>query len=407
MPYQHLIQQQLEAIKQEGRYRIFANLERKKGSFPLALHHKPCGKSEEVVIWCSNDYLGLGQNPDIVTAMKKALDTYGAGAGGTRNISGTHTEHVKLERTLADFHHKQSALLFTSGYVANEASLYALGRYLPNCVFFSDAQNHASMIHGMRYSGAQKKIFPHNDMDALEKLLQETPASCVKIIAFEAVYSMEGDMAPIGKICQLAQKYKALTYIDEVHSIGVYGTDGRGLTNQCQQQHAIDIIASNFGKAVGVIGGYIAASDLMVDFIRSYAPPFIFTTALPPSIVVGVQESFRIFSQIDGVRKHLWERVQAVKQRLQRAHISFIDKGTHIIPLHVGDPVLCKEITDYLLTHKKIYVQPINYPTVPKGQERIRVTPTPQHTPLMIDHFVESIVDVWQEFGLHHNKVSA
>lgn len=397
--YKEIFRQSLDHLKREGRYRIFIELEKIPGAFPRAKYQNK-GQSQEITIWCSNDYLGMGNHPAVVKAMHQALDQDGAGSGGTRNIGGTHHWHNRLEQELADLHKKESALLFTSGYVANEAALSTLASRLPNCVILSDIQNHASMIHGIRYSKAEKMIFRHNDMAHLEELLKSIDPSRPKIIAFESVYSMAGDIAPIKEICTLAKKYKALTYIDEVHAVGLYGPNGAGIVDELGLQDDIDIICANFGKAIGVLGGYISASAETVDFIRSHASPFIFTTSLPPSITAGALASLQHIRKDPTERLQMHQKVSLVKSKLRQTPIEFLDSESHIIPVMVRNAENCKGISDALLKNHQIYIQPINYPTVPKGQERLRITVTPYHTPEMIDHLIKSLTTVWKEFGL-------
>lgn len=409
LSYDQFFKEAVEDVKKEGRYRYFAHLERLAGSFPHAtLHPDSQEKSkDQIIVWCGNDYLGMGENPIVIQAMKEALDAYGAGAGGTRNISGTSILHVQLEKKLAALHDRESALLFTSGYAANEATLSTLLKILPNSVVFSDECNHASIIHGICYSGAKKEIFKHNDLKDLEERLQKYPLEQPKIIVFESLYSMDGDFSPISALCDLAEKYNALTYVDEVHAIGVYGEKGMGCVEASGESHRIDILQSNFGKAVGVIGGYISASHALIDFIRSYAPPFIFTTALPPTVVAGVMKSLDLIQDGAVLRNNLWSIIHYTKDQLKKAGFHFFDSGSHIIPLIVGDARLCKDITDRLLLKHKVYVQPINYPTVPKGTERLRITPNPSHTPEMVDAFVEACQETWAYFGLSLKQKSA
>lgn len=397
--YKEFFKQSLDHLKLEGRYRVFIELEKIPGAFPRAKYQIE-SESKEVTIWCSNDYLGMGTHPDVIKTMHQALDQDGAGSGGTRNIGGTHHWHSKLEKELSDLHKKESALLFTSGYVANEAALSTLASRLPNCIILSDAQNHASMIHGIRYSKAEKRIFRHNDVAHLEELLKEIDPSRPKIIAFESVYSMAGDIAPCTEICELAKKYNALTYIDEVHAVGLYGPNGAGVVDQLGLQNEIDVICANFGKAIGVLGGYITAGAETVDFIRSHASPFIFTTSLPPSIAAGALASIQHIRKDATERLQMHQKVSLLKSKLRQTPIEFLDSESHIIPIMVRNAEKCKGISDTLLKNHQIYIQPINYPTVPKGQERLRITVTPYHTPEMIDHLIKSLTTVWKEFGL-------
>jgi 5-aminolevulinate synthase len=399
LSYDTFFQTSLDTLKKEGRYRTFVQLKKIPNAFPRVLYCKgPLQK--EVTIWCSNDYLGMGMHPSVLERMHQSIDQDGAGSGGTRNIGGTHHWHVKLEQELADLHQKDASLLFTSGYVANEATLATLGRHLPHCIIFSDKQNHASMIHGVRYSGAEKRIFRHNDLDHLETLLKEAPPHASKVIAFESVYSMGGDIAPIEKICDLAEKYNALTFVDEVHAVGLYGPQGGGIADRDNLSHRISVICANFGKTVGVMGGYIAGNHHLVDFIRSFASPFIFTTSLPPVICAGVLASIQFLKRSQLERSQMHENVRILKEKLRKMPIEFLDSDSHIVPLMVRDAALCKQISDELLETHSIYVQPINYPTVPKGQERLRITVTPFHTERMIDDFLESLWSVWKKFNL-------
>ena len=404
MNYDHFFASSLNAIKKEGRYRIFADLKRKVGEFPYALNYHKDG-IDEVVVWCSNDYLAMGQHPAVLQAMQDALHQCGAGSGGTRNISGTTHYHVMLERELCYLHRKPSALLFTSGYIANEATLSTLGRHLPDCVFLSDEDNHASMIQGMRHSGAQKAIFRHHDMKHLESLLKEHPASRAKIIAFESVYSMNGDIAPISDIVQLAKKYNALTYLDEVHAVGIYGRRGAGQAEAQGCLADIDIVQGTLAKALGTIGGYIAASQNLTDFIRSHASSFIFTTSLPPAIAAGAFAALRQLKKSDQERQKLFDHVTFLKQELTKAAIPFLNHDSHIIPIIIGDPHRCKEVTDTLLNQFRIYVQPINYPTVPRGSERIRITPTPKHDKKLCTQLVTALHQLKKE-GILTNQQS-
>lgn len=397
--YEDFFKNSLDELKTEGRYRTFIEVEKIPNQFPRAFSHAD-GKKKEITVWCSNDYLGMGTNPVVTEAMHEAIDKDGAGSGGTRNIGGTNHLHVKLEKELADLHQKEASLLFTSGYVANEATLSTLGKHLPNAIIFSDAQNHASMIHGIRYSGAEKKIFRHNDLEHLEALLKEAPEDSSKIIAFESVYSMVGDIAPIEKICDLAEKYNALTFVDEVHAVGLYGQRGGGITERDDLSQRVSVICANFGKAVGVMGGYIAGNKELVDFIRSFASPFIFTTSISPAIAAGALASIRYLKNSTLERKKMHDKVTILKEKLRQLPIEFLDSESHIIPIMVRDAALCKKVSDALLENHGIYVQPVNYPTVPLGKERLRITITPFHTDEMIDHLVESIHTVWKDFGL-------
>lgn len=397
--YDDFFQTSLKTLKEEGRYRTFIQLKKIPNAFPKVLYCKgPVQK--EVTIWCSNDYLGMGMHPSVLNLMHHSIDQDGAGSGGTRNIGGTHHWHVKLEKELADLHQKDTALLFTSGYVANEATLSTLGRHLPDCIIFSDEQNHASMIHGIRYSGTEKRVFRHNDLEHLEKLLKDSPPSAPKIVAFESVYSMGGDIAPIEKICDLADKYQALTFVDEVHAVGLYGEQGGGILQREGLSHRVSVICANFGKTIGVMGGYIAGNHHLVDFIRSFASPFIFTTSLPPVICAGALASVQHLKKSQSERETMHKRVDFLKKALRKTPIDFLDSDSHIVPIMIRNASLCKQISDELLEYHNIYVQPINYPTVPKGQERLRVTLTPFHTEKMIELFIESLLKVWEKFNL-------
>lgn len=399
MNYNSFFSSKLALLKQEGRYRIFAEIARNRGAFPNATNHKT-DNTQDTTVWCSNDYLGMGQHPRVIQAMEEALVKYGAGAGGTRNISGTSPLHKTLEQELADLHDKEAALMFTSGYVANDAALSTLAQAIPDCIVFSDEKNHASMIEGIRRSRAPKHIFKHNDAEDLAKHLSQYDKSQPKIVAFESVYSMDGDIAPIEELCEVAEEYGALTYLDEVHGIGLYGHKGGGIAQQRGLCDRISVVQGTFGKAIGLIGGYIAADAALVDFIRSFAPGFIFTTSMPPVIVAGVIESVRILKEGDLLRKQHQDRVHLLKNKLQAAQIPFFDGGSHLVPVIVGDAVLCKQVCDTLMDKYGIYVQPINYPTVPKGTERLRLAPTPLHTPEMIDHLVGALSEIWSELFL-------
>ncbi len=397
MDYNHIFKGKVEALQNEGRYRTFAPLERACGNFPKAVYTAPDGRQKTVTIWCSNDYLGMGQNPVVLDAMKDAIGRFGAGAGGTRNISGTHKLHVDLESSLADLHGKESALIFSSGYVANEGSLGTLLKLLDNPVVFSDEMNHASMIHGMKSGGAEKKIFRHNDLAHLESLLQSVDASRPKIIAFESVYSMEGDIAPIAEICDLAEKYNAFTYLDEVHAVGMYGPRGGGVAEERGLMDRIDMIEGTFGKAYGLMGGFITGRRETVDAIRSCAPGFIFTTSLPPAILAGAMASVEYLktSQIERVRARM--NAATLKALMDKSVLPYMPGESHIVPMVVGDAVCCKMVTDILLEHYDIYVQPINYPTVPKGTERMRLTATAAHTQSDIEHLVKILAELYAQ----------
>ena len=399
MDYEKVFADEVAALKREGRYRVFADLERRAGDYPSATHHRG-GRTAGVTVWCSNDYLGMGQDARVVAAMHAALDRVGAGAGGTRNISGTSHDHVLLERELADLHRKEAALLFTSGYVANDATLATLGRALPGCVIFSDAHNHASMIAGIRNGRAEKRIFRHNDPEDLDRQLADCPAEAPRIVAFESVYSMDGDIAPIGEICDVAERRGALTYLDEVHAVGMYGPGGAGIAERDGQMHRITVVQGTLAKAFGVVGGYIAGSAALVDFIRSCASGFIFTTSLPPAVAAGALASVRAVRADPGLRLRHRERAQTLKRRLAAAGLPLMPSTTHVVPVFVGDPVLCKQVTDELMDRHAIYVQPINYPTVPRGAERLRLTPTPLHDDAAMDRLVAALTDIWGRLGL-------
>jgi 5-aminolevulinate synthase len=388
----------LQKVRDEGRYRVFADIRRNRGQFPSARHFAGSGP-RQITVWCSNDYLGMAQNPIVIAAMHEALDTTGAGSGGTRNISGTSHYHVELEAELADLHKKQAALLFTSAYVANDTTLATMQKLLPGCVIFSDEKNHASMIAGIRNGGGEKRIWRNNDLADLEAKLRTVAVERPKIIAFESVYSMDGVMAPIAAICDLAQKYGALTYVDEVHAVGLYGPRGGGLAEQQRVMHRLDIINGTLAKGFGIMGGYIAATRDICDAIRSYAPGFIFTTSLAPALAAGAIASIRHL-KVSGIeRERHQERVGTLKGRLKAAGLPVMDNPSHIVPLLVGDPVLCKRMTDALLERFGIYVQPINYPTVPRGSERLRLTPSPQHSDTDIDRLVSALRQLWSEMG--------
>lgn len=390
MDYKAAIRTAVEQVRSEGRYRVFADLKRRCGDFPRAHFTGPKGE-REVVVWCSNDYLGQGQNPVVLDAMHAAIDAAGSGSGGTRNISGTTHYHVELERELADWHGKEAALLFTSGYVSNEATLSSLTRILPGLIIFSDALNHASMIAGIRHGGGIKHVFRHNDLEHLEALLKAAPKDAPKLVAFESVYSMDGDISDIRGTVELAKRYGALTYIDEVHAVGMYGRRGAGVAEREGLMGEIDIIEGTLGKAVGMMGGYIAGDAELVDAVRLYASGFIFTTSLPPAITAGAAASIRWLKEHDEVRVRHQERAETLKRRFRQAGIPVMPSVSHIVPVLVGDPVHTKMVSDMLLEDFGVYVQPINYPTVPKGTERLRFTPTPLHDDAMMDHLVQAM----------------
>ena len=398
--YSEIFKNSLDKLKSEGNYRIFADLEKLAGNFPQALNYKDNSVSE-VTVWCSNDYLGMSQNKDVLDSMTNALKKVGAGSGGTRNISGTNHYHVLLERELCYLHQKEAALLFNSGYLANQATLSTLGKKIPNCVFFSDEKNHASMIQGIKNSGAKKVIFKHNNLDDLEKNLKKFPKSQPKIIAFESVYSMDGDFSPIKSICSLAQKYNALTFLDEVHAVGIYGERGAGVAERDKVMDQVDIIQGTLAKAFGVIGGYITAKKETIDFVRSFSSGFIFTTSLPPCIAAGAYASIRHLKFSSSEREKLFKVVSDLKNSLKKNNIPFIDNKSHIIPVIIGDPILCKKASQMLLDDFQVYVQPINYPTVPKGEERLRITASPQHTSKMIKKLVTALCSVYKNLEIN------
>jgi 5-aminolevulinate synthase len=397
MDYNRTFEQAVNEVRNEGRYRVFADVKRLQGEFPKARLRTQDGE-RDITIWCSNDYLGQGQHPRVLEAMHQAVDDVGAGSGGTRNISGTTSFHVDLERELADLHQKEAALLFTSGYVANDATLATLARILPGCIIFSDDLNHASMIEGIRRSGCQKRLFRHNDIAHLRDLLETAPADAPKLIAFESVYSMDGDVAPIHAICDLADEFGAMTYLDEVHAVGLYGARGAGVAERDGALARIDVVEGTLGKAFGLMGGYIAGSSAFVDAIRSFAPGFIFTTSLAPVLAAGALESVRILKSQEGGSLRAAHQRQAalLKHLFTQAGLPVMESSTtHIVPLFVGDAARCKAISDQLLAEYGIYVQPINFPTVPRGLERLRFTPSPLHTDALCEALVDAVCEVW------------
>ena len=400
MNYDKIFDQAIDRLHSEGRYRVFIDILRNKGAFPNARCFAGHNGPKPITVWCSNDYLAMGQHPKVIAAMEEALHDVGAGSGGTRNIGGNTHYHVDLERELADLHGKDGALLFTSGYVSNDATLSTLARILPGCVIFSDELNHASMIAGIRNSGCEKKVFRHNDLEHLEQLLAETDPETPKLIAFESVYSMDGDVAPIHAICDLADKYNALTYIDEVHAVGMYGPRGGGISDRDEAAHRITIIEGTLGKAFGVMGGYIAADTKIIDVIRSYAPGFIFTTSLSPVLVAGVLASVRHLKASSVERDGQQAAAATLKRMFREAGLPVMDSTTHIVPLMVGDPVKAKKISDILLAEYGVYVQPINFPTVPRGTERLRFTPGPAHNEAMMRDLTQALVEIWERLEM-------
>ncbi len=398
--YSRVFTQAIDRLHAEGRYRVFIDILRNKGSFPNARCFAGHNGPKPITVWCSNDYLAMAQHPKVIAAMEEALHDVGAGSGGTRNIGGNTHYHVDLEAELADLHDKEAALLFTSGYVSNEATLATIAKILPGCIIFSDELNHASMIAGIRHSGCEKRVFRHNDLAHLESLLAEADPAAPKLIAFESVYSMEADVAPIAAICDLADRYNALTYLDEVHAVGMYGVRGGGISERDDVAGRLTIIEGTLGKAFGVMGGYIAASRTIIDVIRSYAPGFIFTTSLSPVLVAGVLASVRHLKQSSVEREEQQASATVLKAMLSEAGLPVMLGETHIVPVMVGDPVKAKKISDILLAEYGVYVQPINYPTVPRGTERLRFTPGPTHTPAMMRELTDALVEIWGRLAL-------
>ncbi len=407
MDYNAQLDQALNRLHQEGRYRTFIDIERDKGNFPHAVWTQPDGQKKDITVWCGNDYLGMGQHPAVLSAMHEAVDATGAGSGGTRNISGTTVYHKRLEAELADLHQKEAALLFTSAYIANDATLSTLPKLFPGLIIYSDALNHASMIEGVRRNGGAKRIFRHNDVAHLRELLAADDPAAPKLIAFESVYSMDGDFGPIKQICDLADEFGALTYIDEVHAVGMYGPRGAGVCERDGLMDRIDIINGTLAKAYGVMGGYIAASAKMCDAVRSYAPGFIFTTSLPPAIAAGAAASVAHLKTDQSLRDQHQSQAKILKMRLKGLGLPIIDHGSHIVPVIVGDPVHTKKLSDMLLSAYGIYVQPINFPTVPRGTERLRFTPSPVHGPKEIDALVKAMDALWSHCALNRAELSA
>ena len=397
--YNAVLDAAIQSLRTEGRYRVFADIRRKRGEFPKATYYGG-EKPRDITVWCSNDYLAMGQHEKVLNAMHEAIDTAGSGSGGTRNIGGTTHYHVQLEKELASLHGKESALLFTSGYIANDATLSTMAKMFPDCIILSDAKNHASMIEGIRRGRGPKRIWKHNDLVDLENQLKEIDINHPKVIAFESVYSMDGDIAPIGEICDLAEKYNALTYLDEVHAVGLYGDHGGGVSERDGVADRVDIIEGTLAKGFGMMGGYIAASAAMVDTVRSYAPGFIFTTSIAPAIAAGALASVKHLKQSQEERAAHQERAAALKDKLHAANLPVMDSPSHVVPVMIGDPVMCKQLTDALMDQYDIYVQPINYPTVDKGTERIRLTPGPKHTDEHMDYLIRALDELWGQLQL-------
>lgn len=400
MNYEQVFADAIKNLKDEGRYRIFTEIARHRGDFPNATRYDEHGNTSDVKVWCSNDYLGMAQHPKVVEAIHQAVDQFGAGSGGTRNIAGNHHYHIQLERELASLHGKEAALLFTSGYISNQATLSTLAKILPDAIVYSDEMNHASMIHGIRDSRADKRIFRHNDMEHLRMHLAQSDPDVPKIIAFESVYSMDGDIAPIKEICDLADEFGAITYLDEVHAVGLYGEHGGGISEREGLADRITVIEGTLAKAFGIMGGYITGSQQLIDVVRSYAPGFIFTTSVCPILAAGALTSVRHLKQSNSERICHQERAARLKKMLADRGLPVMPSESHIVPVLVGDPVLCKEVTDLLLDEYGIYVQPINYPTVPRGTERLRLTPSPVHTDEMMDELVDALEAVWKRLGV-------
>jgi 5-aminolevulinate synthase len=407
MDYTAALDSALQRLHDEGRYRTFIDIERRQGQFPKAIWRRADGEEREITVWCGNDYLGMGQHPAVLAAMHEALAATGAGSGGTRNISGTTIYHKRLEAELADLHGKEAALVFSSAYIANDATLSTLPRLFPGLIIYSDALNHASMIEGVRRNGGAKRVFRHNDMGPLRDLLAADDPTAPKLIAFESLYSMDGDFGPIDEICDLAREFGALTYLDEVHAVGLYGPRGGGVAEQDGLMGRVDIINGTLAKAYGVFGGYIAASAKMVDAVRSYAPGFIFTTSLPPAVAAGAAASVAHLKTDQALRAAHQTQARTLKMRLKGLGLPIVDHGSHIVPVHVGDPVHCKMLSDMLLEHFGIYAQPINFPTVPRGTERLRFTPSPVHTSVDLDHLVRALDQLWSHCALNRAELSA
>ena len=406
MDYTAKLDEAIKRLHDEGRYRTFIDIERRKGKFPHAVWTAPDGSERDITVWCSNDYLGMGQHPVVLNAMHEALDATGAGSGGTRNISGTTVYHKRLEAELADLHGKESALLFTSAYIANDATLSTLPKLFPGLIIYSDELNHASMIEGVRRNGGAKRILRHNDLDHLRELIEADDPDAPKLIAFESIYSMDGDFGPIEGLCDLADEFGALTYCDEVHAVGMYGPRGGGVTERDRLAHRVDIINGTLAKAFGVLGGYIAASDKMCDAIRSYAPGFIFTSSLPPSVAAGAAASVAYLKRTPELREQHQTQAKILKTRLKGMGLPIIDHGTHIVPVIVGNPVHTKMLSDMLLETYGIYVQPINFPTVPRGTERLRFTPSPVHGPDEMDRLIRAMDALWSHCALNRAELA-